>query len=128
MAGHVTAESSPPALRGRRRVLAPPSNVIKAAEPGGAPVLEAPLELECSPQEPGGVGGGHEYTCAILVHVAATVHPQRLLPGLPVSTRLPPLQLNWFPAASAAGSGSSRRPLGSVSATRKSGTLRQHRQ
>lgn len=36
-----------------RRGLAPPSNVIKAAEPGGAPVLEASPEQECSPQERG---------------------------------------------------------------------------
>lgn len=55
MAGHVTAESAPPGLRVRRRVLAPPSNVIKAAaaEPGAAPILEASAEQECSPQERG---------------------------------------------------------------------------
>lgn len=56
MAGHVTAESAPPSLGIQRRVLFPPSNVIKAAaaaEPEGAPILEASPEQECSPQERG---------------------------------------------------------------------------
>lgn len=102
MAGHVTAESAPPALRVRRRVLAPPLNVIKAAaaEPGGAPVLEASAEQECSPQEQG-------LTCAVLVHIPAAVHPQGLLPVLAASTRL---RCSSSLAASAAGSHPGRRP------------------
>lgn len=83
-----------------RRGLAPPSNVIKAAEPGGAPVLEAPPEQECSPQERG-------LTCAVPVRIPAAVHPQGLLPVLP----------NRFPAA--AGSGSAAPAAGSNPARRR---------
>lgn len=87
MEGHVTAESAPPGLRIRRRVLAPPSNVIKAAAaaPGGAPVLEASSEQECGPQERG-------LTCVVLVHIPAAVLPQGLLVllVLPVRTTILP--------------------------------------
>lgn len=77
MAGHVTGESAPPPLRLRRRVLAPPSDVIKAAaaEPGGAPVLEASPEQECGPQERG-------LACAVPVHIPAPPPSRRVAPGV----------------------------------------------
>lgn len=75
---HVTAGSAPPGLRLQRRVLAPPSDVIKAAaaEPGGArpppptPVLEAAPEQECRPRE-------RSLTCAVLVHIPPPPHSCR---------------------------------------------------